>query len=173
MKKIRLYDVTLRELSVSRNRHLSFREKMECARTLDRLNLDGIELPPIEDHQTDSLLNRTLATLISSDLILSVGETESSVMEAWDSIKAAKRPVLHVMLPVSAVQMEYMCHKKAPAMLKHIETLVSACKALCSEVEFSALDATRAESNFLTEAIRTALRCGATRITYCDLAGLM
>ena len=173
MKTIRLYDVTLRELSATRNRHLSFREKLEAVRTLDKLKLDGIELPAIVDQKTDSLLNRTLSGMINTELIVSVGTTAESVRAAWESVKTARRPVLHVMLPLSTVQMEYMCHKKAPAMLKTIEELVSASRALCDVVEFSALDATRAEPEFLAEAIGTALRCGATRVTYCDLAGLM
>ena len=173
MKQIRLYDVTLREISATRNRHLSFREKLEAVRTLDKLKLDGIELAAIVDEKTDSLLNRTLSSLIASELIVPVGLTVESVRAAWESVKSAQKPVLHVMAPLSTVQMEYMCHKKAPAMLKTIEELVSACKALCAEVEFSALDATRAEPEFLVEAVKTAIRCGATRVTHCDLAGLM
>ncbi len=93
--------------------------------------------------------------------------------DAWSSIKDAKKPALHVMAPVSPIQMEYICNKKASAVLEMITELVSACKARCGQVEFSAVDATRAEEDFLRQAIGAALSAGATQITVCDSAGAL
>ena len=173
MKTIRIYDVTMREMASAKAAPLTFREKLETVRALDKLHVDTIELPKIEDSKTDSLTNRTIASMISTELSATVGQTADSVRETWESIRAAKKPVLHVMLPVSNVQMEYMCRKKAPAMLKMIEELVSACRFYCEQVEFTALDATRAEKEFLSQAISTAIAAGANRVTLCDCAGLM
>jgi len=171
MKTIRIYDTTMREMT--QNGSMTFREKLEIVRALDRLKVDVIELPRIVDGRTDSLLNRTVASMVTSELSATVGQDAASVGEAWESIRAAKKPVLHVMLPVSTVQMEYVCRKKAPAMLKLIEELVSACRFYCEAVEFSALDATRAEADFLTQALQAAVSAGASRVTLCDSAGLM
>ena len=173
MKTIRVYDATMREMASQQTGSLTFKEKLEIVRALDKLKIDTIELPRIEDGKADSLLNRTLASLTATELSATVGYTVESVAAAWESIRAAKKSALHVMLPVSTVQMEYMCRLKAPAMLKLIEELVSACRFRCETVEFSAQDATRAEKDFLAQAVRTAISAGAGRITFCDNAGLM
>ena len=81
--------------------------------------------------------------------------------------------MLHVRVPVSAVQMEYMCHKKAPAMLELVKALVSKARYYTEQVEFSAMDATRAESAFLYEVLAAAAQAGASAITLCDSAGVM
>ncbi|MBR3504821.1 MAG: hypothetical protein IKO07_11370 [Clostridia bacterium] len=173
MKTIRIYDATMRQMASAQNSALTFREKLEIVRALDKLKIDTIELPRIEDAKADSLLNRTVASMIATEISATVGLDAGSVKEAWESIRAAKKPVLHVMLPVSTVQMEYICRKKAPAMLKLIEELVSACRFYCETVEFSAQDATRAEPAFLAQAVQAAIGAGASRVTLCDTAGLM
>ncbi|MBR4444002.1 MAG: hypothetical protein IKS52_12125 [Clostridia bacterium] len=173
MKTIRIYDATMREMASLQNGSLTFREKLEIVRALEKLKIDAIELPRIEDGKADSLLNRTIASMMTTELSATVGYTAESIEEAWESIRTARKPVLHVMLPVSTVQMEYTCRKKAPAMLKLIEELVSACRFHCEAVEFSAQDATRAEKDFLAEAVRVAVAAGASRVTLCDSAGLM
>ena len=173
MRTIRIYDATMRAMASAQSGALTFREKLEIVRALDKLKIDGIELPRIEDAKADSLLNRTIASMISTEVSATVGFTAESVEAAWESIRAAKKPVLHVVLPVSTVQMEYICRRKAPAMLKLIGELVSACRFHCEAVEFSAQDATRAEGDFLAQAIRTAIEAGANRVTLCDTAGLM
>lgn len=172
MKMISISDITLREFVPNKDYSLSFREKLEIAKTLEKLNINKIELPPIRDTRADMLTNRTIATGVSGCTIsATVGFTEQSVEDAWNSIRDARSPSLHVMVPVSPIQMEYVCNKKADAVLEMIGELVTACKARCAQVEFSAVDATRAEDDFLCRAIETAIGAGATQITLCDSAG--
>ena len=61
MKNIKICDVTLREMGKERTSALSFKERVEIARTLDRLQVDAIELPPISDAKADALSNKTIA----------------------------------------------------------------------------------------------------------------
>ena len=72
-----------------------------------------------------------------------------NIEETWESIRSAKKPKLNLLVPVSPVQMEYTCHKKAPAMLALIAETVKKSRFYCENVEFSAVDATRAEKEFL------------------------
>jgi 2-isopropylmalate synthase len=69
--------------------------------------------------------------------------------------------------------MEYIAHKKPAAMLELITQLVSKAKSLCADVEFSALDATRSEKEFLVKAVKAAVEAGATTVTLCDSVGTM
>lgn len=173
MNKIVISDVTLKKLSAEREVALLFREKNAIAVCADKLGADSVELAPIKNLREDTIISKTIAVNIqNSVLAIPVGFTAESVREAWECIKEAKKPRLQVELPVSTVQMEYTYHIKAEKMLVKIGELVKACKELCDDVEFSALDATRADEEFLLAAVKAAEENGATCINMCDDAGV-
>ncbi len=173
MKNIGFTDITIRECEKN-NGSLSFKEKVEIAKIMDKVNYTCIELPELGDSKGQELLVKTIAgTLKKSGVSIPVGFTKKGVTRAWDCIAKAKKPSLVVALPVSAVQMEYVCRKKAPQMLELVKELVSEAAKLCKKVEFSALDASRAEFPFVCSTIETAIEAGATKITVCDTAGVM
>ena len=60
MRTIKLIDMTLRETGAIRDNTLSFKEKLEIARILDRLKADVIELPPLSGSKADQLSNPQL-----------------------------------------------------------------------------------------------------------------
>ncbi len=174
MTNIAISDITLREEGKQGGYSLSFKEKIEVAKTLDKLNVDVIETAPVKNGKTDILYLHSVAPLIKNSILsCPVGFDEASVKEAYEAIKTAKKPRLHVMMPVSTVQMEYICGKKPKAMLEVMETVVKCAKALCDDVEVSLMDATRAEKAFLCQMAQKAIDCGATVITLCDSAGEM
>ncbi len=174
MQKVNLSDITLREASAELENSLSFKEKIEIAKLLDKLNIDVITLAPITSAKRDALLVRTIASAVKkSSLSIPTGYTEESVCAAWDAIRSAVIPRLCVEMPVSVVQMEFMCRKKPAVVLEMIDALVRKSKSLCPDVEFSALDATRSEPEFLVKALETAVAAGAGTVTICDSAGMM
>ncbi len=172
MNTIKIIDMTLREPGARGADTLSFKEKLEIARTLDRLKLDTIELSPIGTAKADQLSNKTIASMVGTTLSAAVEIGCGTIEETWESIRSARHPQLNLLVPVSTVQMEYTCHKKAPAMLELIAEQVKLCRFFCETVEFSAVDATRAETDFLYKAIDTAIANGASRVTLCDTAGI-
>jgi 2-isopropylmalate synthase len=174
MRKINIADITLSESAAGKDLTLSFKEKLEIAKHLDKMKVDVLELPQLENLKTDALLVRTIATTMQNCAVsINVGATEAGVDDAWAAVMKAERPRLHVALPVSTVQMEYMYHKKQGAMLELIDAMVKKCAALCKDVDFTAEDATRAEPDFLKKALDTAISAGATTITISDTAGIM
>ncbi len=173
MKKIRIADITLKALSKERGVSLLFREKTAVASYADSLGADVIELAPIKNLREDTIIYKTVAKNVQNAcLSIPVGFTKESLEAAWEAIKEAKKPRLQVELPISTVQMEYIYHIKADKMIVKIAELVSAAKALCEDVEFSAVDATRADESFLIAAVNEAKKNGATAITVCDDAGI-
>ncbi|MBE6736673.1 MAG: hypothetical protein E7567_07265 [Ruminococcaceae bacterium] len=172
MNTIKIIDMSLREPGQRKAASMSFKEKLEVARTLDRLKLDTIELPAIGAAKADQLSNKTIASMVGTALSAAVEIGCGMVEETWESIRTARHPQLNLLVPVSTVQMEYTCHKKAPAMLELIQDQVKLCRFFCENVEFSAVDATRAETDFLYEAVKTAVAAGANRVTLCDSAGI-
>ena len=173
MKTLKLIDMTLAEAGALRESALTFKEKLEIARILDRLKVDIIELPPISAGKADQLTNKTIAAMVHTAITADVDIIEGDVELTWESVRSAGKPRLNLIAPVSPVQMEYTCHKKAPAMLETISEKVKQCRFFCETVEFTAADATRAEKEFLVSALRTAIEAGAGKVTLCDSAGIM
>lgn len=173
MELVRITDMTLRELDAAPELSLSFKEKLEIAKCLDRLQPDVLELPALHNRTTDALLTRTVAATVRSCAVsIPVGFTVEEADQAWAAVSRAKKPRLNVSVPVSTVQMEYVCGKKPAKVLELIAELVRHCRALCPEVDFTAEDASRAEPEFLRQAISAAIEAGATAVTVCDSAGL-
>ena len=173
MKKLQLIDMTLRRTGDKGGRELTFKEKLEIARLLDRLKVDAIELAPISGSKADQLANRTVSSVVSARVSAAVDISEGNIIETWESIRGAKEPSLNILAPVSTVLMEYSAHRKAPAMLEAAVNAVKEARFHCEQVEFSCEDATRAEPEFLYGIIGAAIEAGAKRITVCDTAGIM
>ena len=150
MKKIQITDITLKKLAENREVSLLFREKTAIAACADSLGADAVELAPIRSVREDTIIYRTIAQNCTHSIVaVPVGFTEEEVEAAWTCVKDAKAPRLQVELPVSTVQMEYVYHLKADKMAEKITALTAKAKSLCADVEFSALDATRADAAFL------------------------
>ncbi len=174
MKTVKISDITLRQIMSDKKSTISFKNKIELAKLLDKLKIDTVETGMVDGGKTDELLVRTIAlTVKSCTLSCPTGLTESEVEKAYECIKDAKKSRLNVRIPVSPVQMEYLCHKKPAAIIELIGTLVKKAKSLCNDVEFTAVDATRCEKEFLFKSIETAIEAGANIVTVCDTAGSM
>lgn len=172
MQKVIISDVTLRESEKAAT--LSFKEKIDVAKKLDRLGVDVIETAGIKNAKTDVLFLHTISPLINNSIIsCPVDYSVESIEMTADALAAAAKKRLHLMVPTSIVQMEYVCKKKPAAVLEMIENLIKKCVSVCDDVEFSALDASRSEDEFLYSAIRTAIAAGAKTVTVCDSAGEM
>ncbi|MBQ7937014.1 MAG: hypothetical protein IJ283_00740 [Oscillospiraceae bacterium] len=174
MRNIRISDVTMKQTGKGIDFSLSFREKIELAKLLDRLEVSVIELHPIENLKIDSLLIKSIAAAVKSAIVaVPVALEEGSAETVWNALKEAKNPRLQVCAPVSPMQMEYLSHKKPEAMLEAIKNTVTECKKFCNDVEFVAGDATRSDAPFLESAVKTAIEAGVSVVTFCDTAGVM
>lgn len=153
---------------------LSFREKLEIAKLLDKMKVDCIDFGTIRNAKTDPLLVSTIAPLMShSALCITVGLDAQDVAPVAKAIAGLERARLCLSVPVSTVGMEYTCHKKPAAMLEAVDAQIRRLREVASEVEFCAIDATRSDTKFLSSIIATALSAGATAITLCDNDGRM
>ena len=170
MKRVLLCDRTL----CRKGHAYSFKEKIEIARLLENLCVDAVELPAIEQVRADVLLVKTISSFVKKSVLsVDAGGSEEGVHNAVAALQGASRARIRVSLPVSTVGMEYGYHKKAAKMQQYAETLVRQAKACCDDVEFCALDATRAEEGFLPALASAVTAAGATMFTLCDIDGTM
>ena len=172
MERIRISDMTMKQ--GNKDFSLSFKEKIELAKLLDKLGVSVIELEGIQNARIDALRIKSIAMAVKESVIaVPVQLNAENIQACWNALKPAKHPRLQVCAPVSSVQMEYLFHKKPDAMKAAVAEAVAAAARLCADTEFVADDATRSDPAFLYDAVRTAIAAGAKTVTVCDTAGAM
>ena len=114
MDQIRIFDTTL----CAEDGVFGFKEKLEIVRQLERLQVDVIELPEIQNSKADCLFVRTASSFLKhSVLSVACGSTMESLELALSALDGVSRGKIRVSLPMSVVGMEYIAHKKPAAML--------------------------------------------------------
>ncbi len=170
MEQIKISDITMKQ--AGKDFSLSFKEKLEMPKLLDKLGVSVIELEGIAHPKIDALRIKSVASTVKNSIIAVPVELSSESVEAtWNALKEAKNPRLQVYASTSSVQMEYLFNKKPEAMVNAIEETIAACCTKTSDVEFIADDATRSDEAYLYQVIKTAILAGAKTITVCDATG--
>ena len=173
MNTVRVCDSTVRKLSGGKELSLSFKEKLEVAKLLDKLCVDVIELDEIRNGKADTLLVKSVAMAASNSTVAVPVALGSDPATAAAALSEAKKYRLQVVAPGSSVRMEYVYHKKAPAILEMVKETVAACKKYTQDVELIIDDATRGDMAVISDLVNTAIDAGATTVTFCDDAGEM
>ena len=170
MNYIKIADTTLSDPKSN----LTFKQKLEIARKLERLGVDAVELPEVGTVKADTLLVRTAASFVKNS-VLSVAATTSpaAIDRAAEALSTAVHPRIRIELPMTSSIMEYTLHKKQNKMCDYVSAMIAKAKTVCDDVEFVAVDATRAEEAFLKEAVKTAVEAGASKVTLCDDAAIL
>ncbi|MBQ9720863.1 MAG: hypothetical protein IJV64_09250 [Oscillospiraceae bacterium] len=100
MEEVKISDVTMKALGGQ----LSFKEKIELSKLLDRLGAAVIELEGIESAKVDALRVKSVATAVKDSVVaVPVALTKEGVDAAWNALKGAKKPRLQVIAPTSTV----------------------------------------------------------------------
>ena len=174
MRDIRVSDITMREAAASKALSLSFKEKLEIVKILDRIGVGSIEVEGIESSKVDSLRIKSIASLVkNSTLAVPVKMDDESIEAVWSAAKGAKSVRLQVEAAVSPSCMEYIQRSKADALIADVAAAVAKCAELTDDVEFVAIDATRTDVAYLVKIIDAVVKAGAKTVTVCDAAGSM
>ncbi|MGN0072461.1 MAG: alpha-isopropylmalate synthase regulatory domain-containing protein [Coriobacteriales bacterium] len=174
MRDIQVCDITMKQAVGAKTLSLSFKDKLELAKQLDKIGVSAVEVEGIESPKADSLRIKSLASLVKNcTLTVPVSLEAGSAEQVWSALQDAKAPRLQLEVAVSPANMEYIHHRKADAMLADVERVITECRALCSDVEFVAADCTRADEAYLRSIISAAIQAGATTVTLADAAGKM
>ena len=172
MIDIKISDISLRESEQVYAARLSFKEKLETAKLLEKLQIDVIETGSVGGSPADAAFIRTLASSLEySTISVPVTLDKAGVNKVWNALSKAKKPRMNIIVPTSTVQMEYRNQTKAEAVLPLVGEITAYCASLCPDVEFTAVDSTRSELEFLAEVIKAAIAAGAKTVTLCDSVG--
>lgn len=171
-KQIKIFDTTLRDGEQSPGCSMNLPEKLEMARQLDRLGVDIIEAGFAIASPDDFRAVQAIAGVIEHAKVASLARAlKKDIDRAYQAVKDAKHPVLHVFLATSDIHMEYKLRMTREQVLSQIEEMVSYAKSLCQDIEFSAEDASRSDREFLAKAFSVAVKAGATVINAPDTVG--
>ncbi len=173
MNTIRVCDSTIRKLSNGRDNALSFKEKLEVAKLLDKLGVDVIELDEIRSGKVDTLLIKSVVTAVRNSIIAVPVALGADPAPTAAALAEANRFRLQVVAPGSSVRMEYVYHKKSAAIVEMVRSTVEECRKYTEDVELLIDDATRGDMAVISEMINAAIEKGATTVTFCDDAGTM
>ena len=176
MKQIKVFDTTLRDGEQSPGCSMNLMEKIEMAKQLakqlDRLGVDIIEAGFAIASPMDFKSVQTIAANVTNCKVASLARcTKSDIDAAWEAVKEAKYPRIHVFLATSDIHMEYKLKMTREEVLASIAENVAYAKSFCQDIEFSAEDASRSEWAFLAKAYSTAIAAGATVINVPDTVG--
>jgi len=172
MDQIRIFDTTLRDGEQSPGFSMNIEEKLQVARQLEKLNVDIIEAGFPIASEGDFQAVRAIAKTIKTCTVAGLARTENKDIDrAWEAIQEARYPLIHTFISTSDFHLKYQLRLSREAVLKKAVKAVKRAKSHTKNVEFSAMDATRTDREYLAEMVEAAIDAGAVTINIPDTVG--
>lgn len=171
-KRVYIFDTTLRDGEQSPGISLNTGEKLEIAKQLAKLGVDVIEAGFPVTSAGDFEAVKTIAQKVEGPTIAALSRAvPNDVKKASEALKNASKPRIHTFIMTSETQVKYQLKKTYEEVLKLAVEAVELAKSFCEDVEFSPMDATRTDFEFLTRIVQEAVNHGATVINIPDTVG--
>jgi len=171
-RQIKIFDTTLRDGEQSPGCSMNLYEKLEVAKWLDRLKVDVIEAGFAISSRGDFEAIKAVAETVRECRVAALARALTKDIDtAWEAVKAAKQPRIHVFIATSGIHMRHKLKMSPEQVLDTTVKMVKYAKKYCYDVEFSAEDATRSEPEFLYRVLEKAVGAGATVINVPDTVG--
>jgi 2-isopropylmalate synthase len=171
-EKITVFDTTLRDGEQSAGVCFLARDKLEIAAALAALGVDVIEagFPGASPAEADAVA--AVARAVDGAAVCGLARAvPGDVDAAGAALSAARRPRIHVFVNASDVQLAHQLRKGRAEVIEMAARSVERARGWSDDVEFSPMDATRADPGFVVEIARAALAAGATTLNLPDTVG--
>ncbi|MEM1227558.1 MAG: 2-isopropylmalate synthase [Planctomycetota bacterium] len=172
VRPIRIFDTTLRDGEQSPGASMNMAEKLEVAAALADMGVDIIEagFPIASPGDFESV--RQIASTIRGSTVCGLARcADNDIDRAWEALKVATQPRIHVFLATSAIHREFKLRMTPDEIVQRAVAGVRRAAALCDDIEFSPEDACRTEPDFLCRVVEAAIDAGATTINVPDTVG--
>src|SRR6266513_1360610 len=171
-ERVLIFDTTLRDGEQSPGISLNKQEKLEIAHQLARLGVDVIEAGFPIASPGDFEAVQAIAREVHGPVICGLARTNSQDIEtAWNAIKDSERPRIHTFISTSDIHIEHQLQTTRDDVKGQARAAVAQAKSYCDDVEFSPMDATRADVEFTAEVCAIAVEEGATVVNIPDTVG--
>src|SRR5438128_5676768 len=167
-----IFDTTLRDGEQSPGASMNLVEKLEVAHALRELGVDVIEAGFPIASPGDFEAVQAIARQVEGPIICGLARCNADDIDrAWEALREARRPRIHVFLATSAIHREFKLHMAKEEIIRRAIEGVQRAKGHCDDIEFSPEDASRTELDFLAEVVERAIEAGATTINIPDTVG--
>jgi 2-isopropylmalate synthase len=169
---VHIFDTTLRDGEQSPGISLNTAEKVEIAQQLARLGVDVIEAGFPITSPGDFEAVEAIAHEVEGPVICGLARTHKADIDAaWGAIKDAARPRIHTFISTSDIHIEHQLQTDREDVKGQARAAVALARSYCEDVEFSPMDATRADVEFTAEVCAIAVEEGATVVNIPDTVG--
>ncbi len=169
--RVLIFDTTLRDGEQSPGATMTHAEKMEIAQLLDEMGVDIIEAGFPIASEGDFEAVREIARLARRASICGLARAHfADIDRCWEAIREAKRPRIHTFIGTSPLHRD-ITKLDQDGMVQRIHDTVTHARNLCEDVQWSPMDATRTERDYLCRVVETAIKAGATTINIPDSVG--
>ncbi len=169
---VKIFDTTLRDGEQSPGATMNMAEKVRVAEQLEKLNVDIIEAGfPISSEGDFEAVRAISRTIKRSEVAALARTNPKDIDRAWEAVRIAKSPRLHTFISTSDIHLQHQLKKSKEEVIRIAARSVARAKRYTPNVEFSAMDATRSDVEFLLAVIEAAIRAGATTINIPDTVG--
>ena len=171
-RQIKFFDTTLRDGEQTPGVNLNTEEKVRIAVQLEKMGIDVIEAgfaaASAGDFSAVQAVAQAMTTTVTASLARAV---KADIDTAWEAVKGAKKPRIHVFIATSEVHMKFKLKMDAEQVYQRAIESVAYAKAYCEDIEFSPEDASRSDRDFLCRVIEGVIDAGATVINIPDTVG--
>ncbi|MYL35117.1 2-isopropylmalate synthase [Pontibacillus yanchengensis] len=172
MAHVKVFDTTLRDGEQSPGVNLNQLEKLEIAKQLERFGVDIMEAGFPASSQSEFHSVQTIARTIENSSVTGLARAKKSDIDtAWEALKDAAEPRLHIFLATSPIHMTHKLQKSPDEVIDIAVDMVSYAREKFPQVEWSAEDACRSDREFLVRIIEKVIDAGATVINVPDTVG--
>ncbi len=170
--RIIIFDTTLRDGEQAAGAALNIEEKLQIARQLDKLGVDVIEGGfPLSSPSDFESVHR-IASELRRPIIAGLSHAQPAAIDrAWEALKEAEHPRIHVFLSSSDIHIFHQLRKSRDEILEIASEMVARAKKYCQDVEFSPMDATRTDPDYLYRILESTINAGATTVNIPDTVG--
>jgi 2-isopropylmalate synthase len=170
--RVLIFDTTLRDGEQSPGISLNTQEKLEIAHQLARLGVDVIEAGFPITSPGDFEAVEAISRAVEGPVIAGLARTHvADIDAAWNAVKDADRPRIHTFISTSDIHIEHQLKTTRDDVKGQARAAVAHAKEYIDDVEFSPMDATRADLEFTAEVCQIAVAEGATTINIPDTVG--
>ncbi len=172
MKKIKIFDTTLRDGEQTPGVNLTIEEKVMIAKKLDAMGVDIIEAGFAIASEGDFNAIKAISKEVKNSSVASLARaTKKDIDRAWEAVREANHPRIHTFIATSDIHMKYKLKMTKDEVYNKAIEMVAYAKRKCFDIEFSCEDASRSEREFLYKVIEGAIEAGATVINIPDTVG--